>query len=107
MTSLSSGASLRGAAIAALLELMTVCEDTNVIHRGGMRFWKDEYRDRVRETARKFDPSEPDAAGSVRKLGELLVSLGISPGGAADLLACTLYLYRSKIPDNRLTKKEE
>jgi triphosphoribosyl-dephospho-CoA synthetase len=103
---LSRGAPLRGAAIAALLKLMTVCEDTNVIHRGGMRFWKNEYRDMVRETARKFDPSEPDA-GSVGKLGEPLVSLGISPGGAADLLACTLFLYRSKIADNRLAKREE
>jgi triphosphoribosyl-dephospho-CoA synthetase len=104
---LSGGASLKGAAIAALLKLMTVCEDTNVIHRGGIKFWKDEYRDMVRETARKFDPMEPDAAGSVRKLGELLVSLGISPGGAADLLACTLFLYRSKISDNRFSKEEE
>ena len=104
---LTLGASLRGAAIAALLKLMTVCEDTNVIHRGGMKFWKDEYRDRVRETARKFDPLAPDAGGSVRKLGELLVSLGISPGGAADLLACTLFLYRSKITDDRLSKREE
>ncbi|MDR3165252.1 MAG: triphosphoribosyl-dephospho-CoA synthase [Synergistaceae bacterium] len=104
---LSAGASLRGAAIAALLKLMTICEDTNVIHRGGMSFWEDEYRDRVRETARKFDPLEPDLDGSVREFGELLVSLGISPGGAADLLACTLFLYRSKITDNRLTKREE
>jgi triphosphoribosyl-dephospho-CoA synthetase len=104
---LSLGASLRGAAITALLKLMTVCEDTNVIHRGGMKFWKDEYRDMVRETARKFDPLKPDAAGSVRELGELLVSLGISPGGAADLLACTLFLYRGEISNNRLTKKEE
>ncbi|MDR1133607.1 MAG: triphosphoribosyl-dephospho-CoA synthase [Synergistaceae bacterium] len=104
---LSRGASLRGAAIAALLKLMTVCEDTNVIHRGGMRFWKNEYRDRVRETARKFDPLEPDTAGPVRELGELLVSMGISPGGAADLLACTLFIYRSKIPDNRLIEREE
>jgi triphosphoribosyl-dephospho-CoA synthetase len=104
---LSRGASFKGAAIAALLKLMTVCEDTNVIHRGGMKFWRDEYRDMVRETARKFDPLEPDASGSVRELGELLVSLGISPGGAADLLACTLFLYRSKIADNRLLKREE
>jgi triphosphoribosyl-dephospho-CoA synthetase len=104
---LSRGASLRGAAIAALLKLMTVCEDTNVIHRRGVKFWKDEYRDMVRETARKFDPFEPDTVGSVRKLGELLVSLGVSPGGAADLLACTLFLYRSKIADNRLSLKKE
>ncbi|MDR1579136.1 MAG: triphosphoribosyl-dephospho-CoA synthase [Synergistaceae bacterium] len=107
MKALSMGTSLKGAAIAALLKLMAVCEDTNVIHRGGIRFWKNEYSDMVRETARKFDPLEPDTLGSVRKLGELLVSLGISPGGAADLLACTLFLYRSKITDNRLTKKEE
>jgi triphosphoribosyl-dephospho-CoA synthetase len=104
---LSMGASLRGAAIAALLKLMAVCEDTNVIHRGGMKFWQDEYRDMVRETARKFDPLEPDTAGSVREFGELLVSMGISPGGAADLLACTLFLYRSKIADSRLSKKGE
>jgi triphosphoribosyl-dephospho-CoA synthetase len=105
--SLSRGASLKGAAIAALLKLMTVCEDTNVIHRGGMSFWKYEYRDRVREAARNFDPLAPNVVGSVRKLGELLVSLGISPGGAADLLSCTLFVYRSRITDNRLTEREE
>jgi triphosphoribosyl-dephospho-CoA synthetase len=104
---ISRGASYRGAAIAALLTLMTVCEDTNVIHRGGMEFWKNEYRDLTRTATLKFDPLAPDFVEPVTELGRALVSRGISPGGAADLLVCTLFMYRSKIVDNRLAKKGE
>lgn len=99
------GALLRGAlandaALCALLTLMTVCQDTNVIHRAGIDFWRGEYMERARETLEIFDPLEPDY-GPLLALDEFLIERRASPGGAADLLACTLFLYRSKIFDDK------
>jgi triphosphoribosyl-dephospho-CoA synthetase len=97
------GAAVRDAALAGLLELMAVCEDTNVIHRGGVEFWRREYRERAAAARKQFDPCRPGDYGPLLELNELLVSRGVSPGGAADLLVCTLFLYRSKIPDIRMS----
>lgn len=36
----ADGADANGAALAALLKIMTLCEDTNVIHRAGYDFWR-------------------------------------------------------------------
>jgi triphosphoribosyl-dephospho-CoA synthetase len=94
---LGAGASYRNAALKALLRLMCRCEDTNVIHRGGINFWRGEYLDWVSEAFAAFDPLGPGDCEPVRTLGGRLVGRGVSPGGAADMLACTLFIYRSKI----------
>jgi len=94
------GASYRDAALKALLFLMLRCEDTNVIHRGGLDFWKGEYAARVFEAELSFNPLEPADYEPIRVLDRLLIDRGVSPGGAADLLACTLFIYRSKISGN-------
>lgn len=99
------GARLRDAAIYALLTLMGACEDTNIIHRAGLPFWRGEYREITAETQKKFDPVHPGDYAPVLALGERLIERNASPGGAADLLACTLFLYRSKIPDNKFRKE--
>jgi triphosphoribosyl-dephospho-CoA synthetase len=93
----SRGAALRDAAISALLVLMAECEDTNVMHRGGVRFWSGEYKEMTRDAMAKFDPVDPRFYESVRYLDKRLIERGASPGGAADLLACTLFMYRSII----------
>jgi triphosphoribosyl-dephospho-CoA synthetase len=95
----AAGAKGNDAALAALLCIMGVCEDTNVIHRAGFDFWRGEYMEKVAETAERFDPLEPEY-WPLFELDEFLVSKNASPGGAADLLGCTLFLYRSKMPDN-------
>lgn len=95
---LGAGARANDAALLALLTLMTICEDTNVIHRAGIKFWRGEYLKRVKETLKNFDPLEADY-GPLFRLDDFLVRNNASPGGAADLLACTLFLYRSKIPE--------
>jgi triphosphoribosyl-dephospho-CoA synthetase len=96
---MAEGAVGNDAALAALLRIMGVCEDTNVIHRSGFGFWRGEYREKVARAAMDFDPLEPDYR-VLLGLDEFLVQKNASPGGAADLLACTLFLYRSKISDN-------
>jgi triphosphoribosyl-dephospho-CoA synthetase len=102
---LLEGAALRNAAIKAMLTIMSMCEDTNVIHRAGVNFWHGEYKERVNGALTSFDPVYPGCYEPLNGLEDRLVELKASPGGAADLLACTLFMYRSKITDNKLTKK--
>lgn len=97
---LSSGAGLNDAALSALLSIMAGCEDTNVIHRGGFDFWRATYRERASATFERFDPAQPGRYEALKELDDLLLAHRASPGGAADLLVCTLFLYRSKIPGN-------
>jgi len=101
------GASYRSAAVRSLLVLMECCEDTNVIHRCGMSFWEGEYRKLARLAMSRFDPLDPGGYEPVRELGDILIRRGASPGGAADLLACTLFMYSSKISDNNIIRQIE
>ncbi len=87
----SFGASANNANIAALLSIMSVCEDSNVIHRGGYEYWHNEYRDTIRETAQKFDPMSDDFL-PVEELEKKFLKNRISPGGAADLLCCSIFM---------------
>jgi triphosphoribosyl-dephospho-CoA synthetase len=98
---LAAGAKPRDARIAALLGLMSSADDTNVIHRCGMDFWNGEYKSAVQIAARDFDPASPGNYKPVTSLGRFLEARGASPGGAADLLACTLFIHRSKIAVNK------
>lgn len=96
----STGVCRRNAALRALLSIMACCSDTNVIHRAGLDFWRGEYRERIAEATAQFDASACLDPAPLKKLNETLVRRGVSPGGAADLLACTLFLYRSKMSGN-------
>jgi triphosphoribosyl-dephospho-CoA synthetase len=96
----ADGARGNDAALSALLSIMLVCEDTNVINRAGVDFWRGEYMERVKDAKRKFDPFSPSNYEPLIDLDRFLVERSASPGGAADLLACTLFLYRSKMSDN-------
>ncbi len=87
----SMGASINSSHIAALLSIMYNCEDSNVIHRGGYDFWKNDYKDMVKETIEKFDPLSEDYS-PVEDLEQKFLRSRISPGGAADLLCCSIYL---------------
>lgn len=87
---LSLGASLNDAAIMGLLAAMATCEDSNVIHRGGYEFWQGPYRRAVLEAMENFDPLSRDYS-PILKLHDALMERDVSPGGAADLLACGLF----------------
>jgi triphosphoribosyl-dephospho-CoA synthetase len=90
------GAGRNEGALSALLLLMGTCEDTNVIHRGGIDFFLGIYRGETFRAYRSFDPARPGGYDPVRALDALLRSRRASPGGAADLLACTLFLDRCR-----------
>ncbi|MDR1482453.1 MAG: triphosphoribosyl-dephospho-CoA synthase [Synergistaceae bacterium] len=94
---ISLGASLKNASLAALLLLMRDAEDTNIIHRAGIEFWREAYRDRIIIARENFDPLRPGRYMPLLELNQFLISHRASPGGAADLLACALFLYHGKI----------
>lgn len=87
----SAGASRNDAALAALLALMSSCEDSNVIHRGGYPFWVGPYLQEVARAREAFDPPRGNHE-ALLPLDRLLRAHRVSPGGAADLLACTLFV---------------
>ena len=97
LDALKNGADINDAAICALLAIMEVNEDSNVIHRGGFDFWKDEYKKITREARRKFRPGSGDYS-PIEYLEKKFTPIGVSPGGAADLLACTLFLHSTIFP---------
>lgn len=91
LASLSRGAALNDASLAALLSIMAVCEDSNVIHRAGYDFWKNEYCAMIKNARDEFDPIRPDFK-ILHNLEKQFLPFRISPGGAADLLCCSLFV---------------
>lgn len=89
---LESGASVNDACIAALLEIMLVCEDSNVMHRAGFDYWRGEYKTLTAAALRGFSAPSWDRA-PLYELERKFMERRVSPGGAADLLSCTYFLH--------------
>jgi triphosphoribosyl-dephospho-CoA synthase len=81
----------RDSRLASLLAIMSHLEDTCVLYRGGP-----EAQRLVHEGAAHVikigGPGMPKGDAALIALGQELVSLRVSPGGSADLLAATLFL---------------
>lgn len=88
---LSLGASENDAGLSALLAIMSVCEDSNVMHRGGYDYWKNDYLPAAASAYRSFDPASGQY-GLLYAMERAFMRRRISPGGAADLLSCTYFL---------------
>lgn len=71
----------------ALLALMANLDDTCLLHRGGM-----EGLQFVKNYAKKI--LNDGNLEELEKMNELLIERRLSPGGSADLLAATIYLYK-------------
>ena len=88
---LACGGNREEAALEALITLMTVAEDSNVLHRRGM-----EGLAILRSMAGEFILSggmlRKDALSDLTEMNSLFIRENISPGGCADLLALTLFL---------------
>jgi triphosphoribosyl-dephospho-CoA synthase len=86
-----SGRTERDSRLAALLAIMSHLDDTCVLYRGGP-----EAQRIVREGAARVTeaggPGSPKGNSALIALGQEFVSLRISSGGSADLLAATLFL---------------
>lgn len=86
--SLAGGCSLNDAAAAALLALMAAVEDTNMVRRGGFA-----EAQRRREEAKALLAQQGDLEEALSALNGDYIRRRLSPGGCADLLALTLFVY--------------
>ena len=89
---LANGSTREDASLQALFSVMAVLEDTNILHRGGpagLSF--------VQDAARGFlSHGGIYATGAHEYAIELHKEFSrrrLSPGGAADMLACTTFLF--------------
>ena len=89
---LANGASFNDAGLAALLSIMLVCEDSNVMHRAGFDYWRGEYLVLTAAALRRFRAPSWDRA-PLYELERRFMERRVSPGGAADLLSCTYFLH--------------
>ena len=90
-SALRQGHAPRAARVQALFATMAVLDDTNVAHRGGR-----EGLDRLKVAAAAFlragGVAQHDWLAQARALHVQCVTQRLSPGGAADLLACACWL---------------
>lgn len=93
---LQAGVSIEDSALETLLTLMERCEDSNVIHRMGFAYWQGPYRRQVGSVRKGTRPGSSLRREKLKDLDRLFSNLGVSPGGAADLLTCTLFLHFMK-----------
>ena len=94
---LKGGNSLNDAGIAALLKLLAHAEDTNIIHRGGIAALKAIQEDLKSFFAGNKMPGERVVEALREKAAALdreFIAKNLSPGGSADLLGVTLFLYK-------------
>lgn len=89
---LESGASFDDAGLAALLHIMLVCEDSNVMHRAGYEYWRGEYLVLAAAALCRFRAPSWNRA-PLYELERKFMERRVSPGGAADLLSCTYFLH--------------
>ena len=86
-----SGLTEQDSRLAALLTIMSRLDDTCVLYRGGPEAQRIVHEGAAR-VIKVGDPGSLKGNAALIALGEELVSLRISPGGSADLLAATLFL---------------
>lgn len=91
-TALAQGHAPRCAKVHSLFATMAVLDDTNVAHRGGLAGI-----DFVKAQASRFLASgsvdQADWLAQARHIHTALVARHLSPGGAADTVACAIWLH--------------
>lgn len=91
---LEQGLTINDALLHTLLVLMTCIDDTTVMNRhdlNKMRVWVRQQAEAVLALGGMYTDKGRDAAG---KLDERFIAENVSPGGAADLLAVTWFVYK-------------
>jgi triphosphoribosyl-dephospho-CoA synthase len=86
-----NGRTERDSRLASLLAIMSRLEDTCVLYRGGPEAQRIVHEGATR-VIKVGAPGSSKGDAALIALGQELVSLRISPGGSADLLAATLFL---------------
>lgn len=91
----AEGASDNDALVHALIALMTRTEDTTILHRHNLEVLQ-EVRTDAAEILKAGGYLTPEGKRRVAELDQRYIEKHISPGGSADLLAVTWFLYRLK-----------
>ena len=95
------GSSETHARLDALMAIMTSLTDTCVLSRAGLE-GLDAMQDGARAVLNAGGSAQPAGQAALAELDSQMLALNASPGGAADLLAATLFLDRVEITSNRL-----
>ncbi|MBC8015496.1 MAG: triphosphoribosyl-dephospho-CoA synthase CitG [Sporomusaceae bacterium] len=96
---LQKGLSVNDALVQTLLVLMICVDDTTVMHRhhpDKMRLW---VRQQVHAVLAAGGMETDEGKRKCEALDDLFINHNVSPGGAADLLAVTWFLYRLQADD--------
>jgi len=91
---LKDGCSINDAGIAALLALIANTEDTNIIHRAGREIYEKIQKDL--KTFFDMSPGKEEILEKAARMDREFINKNISPGGSADLLGVTFFLYHFK-----------
>ena len=89
ISGLQAGLSLNDAGCAALLALLTATDDTNLIHRCSL----EEQKMLRRQIAERLSQDPYPNREVLKQLDDVFILKNLSPGGSADLLALTYFLY--------------
>jgi triphosphoribosyl-dephospho-CoA synthase len=87
----ANGATEDEARLDALLAIIATLDDTCVLHRGG-RVALEAAQSGARDVLQAGGAAQPQGRAALTRLDHRLTELNASPGGAADLLAATLFL---------------
>jgi triphosphoribosyl-dephospho-CoA synthase len=91
-SALANGHGQRAARVHALFATMAVLDDTNVAHRGG-RAGLNWLKASAAEFLERGGVAQPDWLQLARALHLRCMELQLSPGGAADVLACACWVH--------------
>lgn len=94
-SAIESGFCENDAGVIALLNLISRIEDTNLYHRGG-----DSGAEFAKAYAKKMLASP--SLSEIEKMDDAFIERNLSPGGCADLLAITYFVYSLKKQTDRL-----
>ena len=90
---LNEGYSLNDAGIAVMLKILTYSQDTNIIYRGDKRILES-----IQEDLHSFLEQKDLSIEAIREKAAALdrdfIARNLSPGGSADLLGTSFFLYR-------------
>ena len=95
-----NGSSETHSRLDALMAIMTTLTDTCVLSRAGME-GLDAMQSGARAVLSAGGTAQPDGQRALAALDRHMLALNASPGGAADLLAATLFLDRVEMPNSQ------
>ena len=89
---IENGVTINDGAVNVLLKIIINCDDTNLLSRGGLE-GIDYAKQMATETLTAGGILNKEGMLKLQKMDEEFIRRRLSPGGAADLLSCTLMLF--------------